>query len=262
MVVNQAAWRLSVPWINAGIDATGLLARVQVFMPGPDAPCLECAWDSSDYALVEQSYPCQPRVESAPTNAPAELGALAASLQAIECRKLLAGERDDLLAGRDVLLDARHRRHFVTTFRRNPSRRMPDHEGWRISRLDLDPSSTTLGELLAAGREVAGGDTGLEFGVVGRILATTLTCPHCADRQAFEHVHCNDHRFHCQTCRREFTASGADLHERTDADGFSGAVRNQSLSALGFFPGDVVTFTTPLVEAHFEVGSGGCPTMF
>src|ERR1044072_1191290 len=30
MVVNQAAWRIGVPWINAGIDASGCLARVQV----------------------------------------------------------------------------------------------------------------------------------------------------------------------------------------------------------------------------------------
>ncbi len=33
MAINQAAWRLGVPWINAGMDADGLLARVQVFMP-------------------------------------------------------------------------------------------------------------------------------------------------------------------------------------------------------------------------------------
>ena len=60
LVVNQAAWRLGVPWINAGVDGGGLLARVQTFVPAPNAPCLECAWSQADYDAIEQDYPCQP----------------------------------------------------------------------------------------------------------------------------------------------------------------------------------------------------------
>ena len=80
MAVNQAAWRLGVPWINAGIDATGLLARVQVFAPEDEAPCLECAWDARDYELVEQIYACQAATAPARTGASSSLGALAVSL--------------------------------------------------------------------------------------------------------------------------------------------------------------------------------------
>ncbi len=48
MAINQAAWRLGVPWANAGIDASGLV-RVQAFLPGADQACLECAWGAADY---------------------------------------------------------------------------------------------------------------------------------------------------------------------------------------------------------------------
>jgi adenylyltransferase/sulfurtransferase len=89
--VNQAAWRLGVLWIDSGVEGRGLLARVNVYVPGPDTPCLECAWDEQDYEALEQTYPCQGETgEPAPTNASSSLGALAASLQAIECQKLLS----------------------------------------------------------------------------------------------------------------------------------------------------------------------------
>ena len=66
-VVNQAAWRLGVPWIDTGVNAAqGLLARVGVFVPGPDGPCLECGWSARTYDLIEQAHPCHDeRIEAA-----------------------------------------------------------------------------------------------------------------------------------------------------------------------------------------------------
>jgi molybdopterin/thiamine biosynthesis adenylyltransferase len=39
--VNQAAWRLGIPWVDAGVLGEGLLARVTGYVPAPDQPCLE-----------------------------------------------------------------------------------------------------------------------------------------------------------------------------------------------------------------------------
>src|SRR5439155_23871873 len=83
--VNTAVWRLGMPWIDAGVLADGLLARVNVYLPGPDQPCLECAWEERDYEALEQEYPCAGQGVAPATNAPSALGALAASLQALEC---------------------------------------------------------------------------------------------------------------------------------------------------------------------------------
>lgn len=125
--VNEVARRLGVTWVDAGVDGAGLLARLDVYAPGDEAACLECAWDERDYRELEQAYPCSgavdeppptepppaaapasepppagapagepppaaaPAGEPPPTAAPASLGALAAALQAIEAAQLLAG---------------------------------------------------------------------------------------------------------------------------------------------------------------------------
>lgn len=255
MVVNQAAWRLGVPWINAGIDATGLLVRVQVFMPAADAPCLECAWDARDYALVEQTYACQDDSAPPESGASSGLGALAASIQAIECEKLLAGDRDHLLAGRDVMLDARHHRHYVTEFRRNNACRMPDHAGWPITPYEADPSSTTLGELLATASTLRGADVGVQMAVAGQRVALTLTCPRCCTQHPAGYVHRGERRHGapCPACKAELMATGFDLHDAVSPDSLPGISRNKSLTEMGLITGDVVTFTTPEVEAHFEL---------
>jgi adenylyltransferase/sulfurtransferase len=125
--VNEAAWRLGVPWIDAAVDGPGLLVRVAVYVPGLELPCLECAWDDSDYQALEQAYPCQPGSGAPPaSNSPASVGACAAALAAVECQKLLR-DRDRLLGGREVLLDLNHHTHFLTALRRNPRCRF-DHE--------------------------------------------------------------------------------------------------------------------------------------
>src|SRR5262249_13379669 len=56
---TEIAWRLGVPWLDAGVRADGLLARVNAYDPQlVGGPCLECAWGEADYRALEQSYPC------------------------------------------------------------------------------------------------------------------------------------------------------------------------------------------------------------
>jgi molybdopterin/thiamine biosynthesis adenylyltransferase len=255
MAINQAAWRLGVPWINAGIDATGLLVRVQVFVPTGGAACLECAWDERDYELVEQAYPCAGRTPSPATDAPSALGALAASLQVLECQKLLA-HQSPLLAGRDVLLDARHHRHYVTAFARNAGCRMPDHTPWNITPLDLDLSTTPLGELIAVGSTLRGANAGLRMSVAGRRFVQSPTCLHCNMRHRTALAQCVEQprASSCPSCARPLVAAGVDLYDDLELDALPEVAHNSSLADIGLTQRDVVTLTTPDVEAHFELG--------
>ena len=265
MAVNQAAWRLGVPWINAGIDATGLLARVQVFLPSENAPCLECAWDARDYELVEQAYPCQDPAAPPETGASSGLGALAASLQALECEKLLAGDREHLLAGRDVMVDVRTHRHYVTRFQRNNACRMPDHTGWRITPYDADPTSTTLDELIAMASTLRGAEGGVRARVAGQQFAMTLTCDGCGERSPDGHLYRGERRRNpsrCQACGGSLAATGFDLHDAVMLDALPEGACNRSLMALGLLTGDVVTFTTPEVELHLELTGEVWPIEF
>ena len=256
MVVNQAAWRLGVPWIDAGIDADGLLARVRVFVPRRDAPCLECGWDQPDYDVLEQSYPCAAAAAPASTRGSSALGALAASLQAIECDKLLAGDSPSALIDRDLLLDARNHKHYVTAYRHNPACRMPDHDGWRIAPLAARSARTTLADLLALGSTLAGADERLTVGVAGQRIATELRCAACdvavptfeLDRRV------GAARRRCPRCGGPLLIPGFGLHDAALASAVPADAVDLELSAVGCRAGDVITLGTSALEAHFELG--------
>ncbi len=255
MRVNQMAWRLGVPWIDSGIDAGSLLARVQVFVPAQGAPCLECAWDQADYDALEEIYPCAGSASPAATGAPSPLGALAASLQAIECDRLLMGH-EPAPAGREVLLDVRHHRHYVTEYRRNPACRMPDHDGWRIAPLADTRARPTLADVLALGSTLRGAAGRLTFGVAGQRIATELHCGACGVSRPTFQLDRRVRAVHprCPGCGGPLSPTGFGLHDLALASAVPADAGERELFALGMRPHDVVTLGTPELEVHFEIG--------
>lgn len=251
--INQAAWRLGVPWIDAGVSGDDWLVRVQAFVPEDDAACLECGWDTHDYAAIEQAYPCQPRASFA-SGAPSFLGSLAASLQAVECAKLLGTGAGQALVGSDLVLSARHHRHFVTRVARKPACLMPDHAGWRIERLAVSPATTSIGDLASFGSILRGAGESLTFAVAGQRLVTSLACEACGrDRPVLlleRAVRVAGLR--C-ACGQPLVAPGAL--------GVAAAVplpidrcHALTLAHAGLRRRDVVTLATPAVCAHYEIG--------
>ncbi len=256
--VNQVAWRLGVPWIDAGVESDGMLARVQVYVPG-NGPCLECGWDHRDYAAIEQAYPCDPEAARGPaTNAPSSLGSLAAALQAIECQKLLNGQTDRLLVGRQVLLDASYHKHYLTRFRRNPNCRF-DHQVWSIDCLDAPPADLTLAQAidLAGGEK---GDTSVTLQVEGRGFVRAVNCTGCgcvrrilrlAGRlQPADQV--------CPRCRGKTIAVGFETLEHVGAASLPGPLLDRSLESVGMRPGEVFSVGLSRDETvHFQLGGDG-----
>ncbi|MEE8142512.1 MAG: ThiF family adenylyltransferase, partial [Planctomycetota bacterium] len=187
--VNEAAVRLGIPWIDAGVQGEGLLARINVYPGSPDAPCLECPWDEEDYANLGVRYRCLENTpgnvpRAAPTHAPSSLGALAASLQALECQKLLAGS-GEVSYSRQVLVDARHHRHFVTELTRNLRCRF-DHRKWQITQLQVAPQELTLGDALALPGELPGEssrESASRLEVEKHPFVTALCCPSCGHQR-------------------------------------------------------------------------------
>jgi molybdopterin/thiamine biosynthesis adenylyltransferase len=254
MVLNQAAYRLGVPWLDAGIEADGLLARVRPFVPAEESPCLECAWEQADYDALEQTYACASGT-SAPTNAPSALAALAASLQAIECDKLLCEGRASILARPEVLLDARHHRHYVTKYPRNSACRMPDHGGWRITRLDDAPA--TLSDFFALGDALRGAAQGLSLSVASQRIVTEIRCRGCgASRGVFLlERQVSIARPSCEQCGHGMVPLGSGLSDEVSLSMVPSRERGRPLSELGLAVRDVVTLSTPEVDAHFELGA-------
>jgi molybdopterin/thiamine biosynthesis adenylyltransferase len=224
--VNQAAWRLGIPWIDAGVRADGLLARVTPYRPGRCAPCIECSWGDAEYAALEVAYPCT-RPAQAATGAPSSLGALAASLQAIECRKLLDGR---LSTGRSVLFDAAHGNYLVTRHDFNPACRF-DHRTWRI-----EPAS------------VASRPRG-RVEVEERPFATRLQCPSCDAAKTTLRLldRITPARRACGACGATMNVPGFHLSSGVELDG------RRTLRSVGLRSGDVCALVQGDARAHYEL---------
>ena len=250
--VSQAAWRLGMPWIDAGVRADGSLARINVYRPGDDEACLECAWDQRDYDLIEQTAPCLGALPApAATNAPASLGALAAALQVLECQKVLAGDWARVAAGRQVLIDAASHRHFVTSIRRTPMCRF-DHRVWQIERVAASVRDLRIGAVL---RLAPGGCAGLR--IDGQAFVRALVCPRCGVRQARSwglSGRLGAERI-CPQCRRPMLAPGEDTRVWLVAADVSPERLDDPLCSLGVRDGDVVSVGDAGDARYIEVGA-------
>jgi molybdopterin/thiamine biosynthesis adenylyltransferase len=254
--VNLSAWRLGIPWIDSGVHGAELLARVNVYLPGPEQPCYECAFDARDYEMLEQSYPCAGQDTPPATNAPSGLGALAAALQVLECQKLLAGNHAQLAVGRQVTISALAHRCLVTRFPVNTACRF-DHDVWDVVALERGAERLTVGQVLAFGREASGESGSLRLGIPHQAFTTALACPPCGRR-----VEISLHLIRrlsvaaqaCADCGGRMRAAGTDVIEWLPEADLSPAVKDTPLHALGFRDGDVVTVAGVGRESHFEIG--------
>jgi molybdopterin/thiamine biosynthesis adenylyltransferase len=251
--LNQAAWRLGIPLLDAGVRADGMLARVDVFVPGSrDAPCLECAWSDEDYEQLEVAYACGATSTKA-TGAPSALGALAASLQAVEFGKLARGEFETLAADRRVMFDARHHVHTVTRIPRNPECRF-DHGLWQTQDAPLAAPEYKLLDL-----PIPQGSRSVSVSVAERPFATRLRCTDCGSTA--DHV-CLADRIPrktrtCTTCGGERIAPGFDLRAGLRIDNAPASVLERSLLSLGLRRGDVFALNVVFhgggdAQVHYE----------
>jgi len=256
-VVNQAAWRLGIPWVDAGVNAAdGLLARVTVYVPGDDVPCLECAWDSGDYERLQLLHPCGGgRAEVAPTNATSSLGALAAALQAIECRKLLVGDWDHVAAGRQVMIDAQSHVQCVTSLRRRAGCRF-DHETWRIGTAEVNPSDITLDQVLErASRRLGGGP--VRVGLEGRPFVRQLQCVACGKARATLRLadRLRPKEATCAECGGRTVPVGFETTDWIGRHAVDRRFLRWPLSRIGVQRGDVLTFRGASGRVtHEEIG--------
>ncbi|MFQ5653989.1 MAG: ThiF family adenylyltransferase [Planctomycetota bacterium] len=243
--VNRAAHHLGIPWIDAGVEPERMLCRVSVYIPAEDAACMECTWDEESYALVEAVNPCGAGGPAeASTNAPSCLGAAAASLQAIECRKLLAGHEAALPGGGEVLLDTLHHHLYSTANRRNGECRC-DHAPWRIETLDRGAAELTLGELAGLAATCDGDVDGISLEVPGQRFARRLCCPECFtdSRTTVLAGRLTGSTAACPRCGDDMVPQGFSLEERLRLDDHPSGP-TATLASLGCLPGDVIGMRT------------------
>ncbi len=249
--VSELAWRLGVPLVDGGVEAGSLLARVSVYVPGAHSACVECQWTDRDYEQLEQKYPCRGKVGGAATDAPSSLGALAASIQAIECQKLLAGSTGRVAANYEVLIDAMNHKCFLSRLVRNPECRF-DHRTWNIRRLACRPEDITVRQAL----ELPKGSRSTVLQVPGKVFVKKLTCPECGKVNSgllLRHRLGLKERI-CSRCGKEMAASGLDMTHELDPSQLAQGTMDLPLRAFGFRAGDVFRILdSRKKESHYEL---------
>jgi molybdopterin/thiamine biosynthesis adenylyltransferase len=145
VLVSERGWPLGVPVIDGAVGE-GLLGRVQTFMPGAEAACLECGWSEADYRLLAAEYPCLPGAFAhAPgTVSPACVGAVVAGLMAARCLCLIDGTFSS--DSREIACDLRHNRFLESRLRRGTKCRF-DHR--IVSEQMMLPTDARVGDLVA-----------------------------------------------------------------------------------------------------------------
>lgn len=246
--VNRIAWRLGVPFVDAGVQPDGMLARVHVYRPEPAGVCLECLWNDEDYAAERARFACDGTLtEAAPTNAPVSLGALAAALQAVEVEKILAGDWARVAVGHEVLLDAKHHRHFLTRLPRNGECRF-DHRTVAVREFSGAPETLTLADLL-------GPEAG-ELRVEGQVFASQWACAACqAARAAFGLRDRLAGAVPCPQCGSAMRAIGFQTLDRLSAADVPAGWLSTPLTTLGFRRGDIFSTAGCGGEQHHEISA-------
>ncbi len=237
--INRVAWRHGIPWIDAAVD-TASLVRINAYVPGESAPCIECGWDQQSYDLLEQEYPCDARNSPVPaTGTPAELGTLAASMQAGELRRLLGDAVNDAsLVGSQLMIDTlTHTRH-IGRFKRNEQCRF-DHKLWGVERVQLTPQENTLADLFSA--LPAGSDSA--FTLEGHTFAMYVDCVACGRRSNVGLAVYGRLPIGARTCGcgGRMIAPGFFRFEALQRSELSPTFLRMKLAALGLQSGDVLS---------------------
>jgi hypothetical protein len=153
-----------------------------------------------------------------------------------------------------VLIDARHHRHYVTAYRRNPACRMPHHDGWRIQPLPAAADST-VHDLVALGGTLRGADAGLTVSVAGARIVTDLSCQACGARRTVFRL---DRRLRatcprCRLCGGRLSCAGFGIHDAVAVSAVPASALTTPLERFGLRAADVLTLRTPDIDAHFEM---------
>jgi adenylyltransferase/sulfurtransferase len=171
--VNRQCWKVSTPWVDAGIQE--IQGVVKVFTP-PDSSCYECTMTSRDYQLLNLRYSCPllrredilaGKVPTAPT-----IASMMAALEVQEALKLIHGM--PVAAGSALVFNGVTNQFYTTQLPRRED--CLSHETYpEPVELSLGHAAT-VADLFAEARKTLEGPLAL---ALDRDLVTTVACDRC-----------------------------------------------------------------------------------
>ena len=252
LAINQACWKVNVPWIDGAIEVLHGVARV--FVP-PDSACYECTMNDMDYRLLSVRRSCallsrdqllERKVPTTPTTA-----SVIAGVQVQEAVKILHGRSDlPCLRGQGFVFNGlSHDSYRVDYDRREDCLSHDTYANIRETGKRAD--SVSAGDMLALARAELGNDAVIEF---EHEIVTALSCSACSRSDPLFRAlgAVTEAEARCPACGT--TRTPEMTHAVTGDESFA----QMTLADLGIPPRDVVTGRSGLERVHFELSGDRC----
>ncbi len=245
LAINQACWKVGRPFVDGAIEVFFGVARV--FVP-PDSACFECTMNETDLLLLNKRKSCallsrdemiSGKVPTTPT-----VSSVIAGIEVSEAMKLLHARRDlPVLAGAGFFFNGLTHDSYVVRYDRKED--CISHDTYAdIQRIDKSIGLTTLGEMLALGRDELHPEAVLDL---EKEIVVRLTCDPCGHEVQIRRVlgHVKPDEAKCPKCGKVMRP---ELTHTIDADcGFLEC----TFGDLGLPPYDVVTARYGLDRRHY-----------
>jgi adenylyltransferase/sulfurtransferase len=245
LAVNQACYRVNIPWIDGAIEVLDGFARV--FVP-PDGPCYECTMTETDWKLINKRKSCalltqeqmrEGKIPTTPTSS-----AIIAGIQIQEMLKILHSDRGlPTLAGKCYVFNGVTHDSYVAEYQRKPD--CMSHDTYaRVEERPWSVKAMRLRELVEGVKSEVGADALVEF---DRDIASTAACV-CGEQKAlFTPLHkLNAQALTCPRC------GGAMRFDSFHALNGSETFLHKTVGEIGIPPLHIVSGRIGTQTRHFE----------
>lgn len=246
LAINQACWRVGIPWVDGAIEILFGVARV--FVP-PYSACYECTMTEQDYRLLNMRRSCAllsreemltGKVPTTPT-----ISSIIGGIEVQEAVKLIHN-REDLptLAGKGYFFNGLTHDSYVVEYQYKED--CPSHESFdKIFELDRKVANTTAAEMLAIAREKLGPEAIIDF---HRELVVNFKCEKCGTEEQV-------YKLLGQLSEKEARCPGCEeirIPRMTHVIQGNEDFLQRPLSQLGVPPLDIITGRHGMDMIHFE----------
>lgn len=180
LAINQACYRVNIPWIDGAIEVLNGFARV--FTP-PNGACYECTMTDTDWRLINNRKSCamltqaqmnEGKIPTTPTSS-----AIIAGVQVQEMLKILHHDRNlPNLAGKCFVFNGLTHDSYVVEYQSKPD--CMSHDTYElIEERAWSVNSMTLKDLVAHIKKEVGDSATVDF---DRDIASVATCV-CGERK-------------------------------------------------------------------------------
>lgn len=245
LAINQACYRVNIPWVDGAIEVLNGFARV--FMP-PHGACYECTMTDTDWRLINNRKSCamltnsqmnEGKIPTTPTSS-----AIIAGVQVQEMLKILHHDRNlPNLSGKCFVFNGLTHDSYIVEYQSKPD--CMSHDTYpSVEERAWSVRSMTLKELIDQIKREVGADAIVDF---DRDIASVATCLCGEQKELYTPIHkLNARSVACPSC--DNTMNFSTFHSLDGTEDFL----HKTLGEIGIPPLHIVCGRIGSQSRYFE----------